>query len=302
MSKQIKADLSLLLVTIGWGASFMLTKNALAHLQTFNFLAIRFFCAFVISSVIFIKQMINIDRKTLKYGIILGAILFASYGFQTVGLNYTTASKSAFITGFNVVLVPIFSTIQSKKKLETRAYVSVGTAFVGLALLTLNKSITSINIGDFLTLLCAIVTAYYIILVGKYAEEVDSIAFAIVQMGTVCLLSVITSFIIETPKLTTDPKTWASILILAVVCTSGAFIIQMKAQKFTSPTHTALIFTGEPVFAAIFGYLFFNEALGTRGVLGAALILMGMLISEIDIKAIIKNKSKNKETNEVEAG
>jgi drug/metabolite transporter (DMT)-like permease len=289
MTKQVKADLALLFVTIGWGASFMLTKNALAHLETYNFLAIRFFVAFVISAIIFRKQMLKIEKKTLKYGVILGVILFASYAFQTVGLNYTTVSKSAFITGFNVVLVPFFSTILMKNKLDLRSYVSVGMAFVGLAFLTLNHSISNINIGDLYTLICAIITAVYIILVGKYTVKVESISFAIIQIGTVCVLSLLFSFITETPTITTNTSAWISIIILSVVCTSGAFIIQMVAQKFTSPTHTALIYTGEPVFAGIFGYIFVHEVLGLRGIFGAVLIISGMLMSEIDFKIILQN-------------
>lgn len=293
LTKQLKADLALLFVTIGWGASFMLTKNALSHLETYNFLSIRFFIAFTFSFIIFRKQMLKIDKKTLKYGIIIGIILFASYAFQTVGLNYTTVSKSAFITGFNVVLVPIFSTLLMKSKLEFRAYISVGIAFVGLALLTLNHSINGINIGDFYTLLCAVIVAVYIILCGKYTTMVDSIAFAVVQIGTVCVLSVITSFLIEKPTIKTDMKSWISIIVLAILCTSIAFVIQMVAQKFTSATHTALIYTGEPVFAGIFGYLFCQEFLGAKGIIGAILIVFGMLVSELDFKMLIQNIFKS---------
>lgn len=288
---QIKADLSLLLVTIGWGASFILTKNALAHLATFNFLAIRFFIAFAFSSVVFWKQMLKIDKETIKWGIIVGAVLFSTYAFQTVGLNYTTASKSAFITGFSVVLVPVFSTLIMKNKLESKAYVSVAAAFIGLGLLTVNQSISNINIGDVLTFGCAILAAVHIILAGKFTVKVESITFAIVQIGTIGFLSLITSFIFEKPTLTDNAGAWASIITLSLVCTSGAFITQMVAQKFTSPTHTALIFSGEPVFAGIFGYLIFHEVLGIKGVAGGALVLMGMLMSELDFKQLFRKKS-----------
>lgn len=298
MTKQIKADLSLLFVTVGWGASFMLTKNALTHLETYNFLAIRFFIAFVFSAIIFRKQMLKIDKKTLWSGIGVGIVLYISYAFQTVGLNYTTASKSAFITGFSVVLVPVFSTLLLKNKLDVKSCISVLMAFVGLAFLTLNKSITNINFGDLLTFLCAIVIAFYIILVGKYAQKVESIAFANIQIGVVCVLSLVTSLITEKPVITTDAKSWVSIIILSVVCTSGAFIIQMIAQKYTSPTHAALILTGEPVFAGIFGYIFIHEVLGIKGVFGGVLILSGMLMSEFDFKLILNNIFRKKEKEE----
>lgn len=292
MTKQVKADLALLFVTFGWGVSFMLTKYSLLHLQTFNFLAIRFLVAFIIAGVIFIKHMIKIDKKTLVYGMGIGFVLFTSYALQTAGLNYTTASKSAFITGFGVVLVPVFVIIFTKGKLDFKTYISVGMAFVGLAFLTLNKSITDINVGDIYTLISAVIGAIYLILAGKYTVKVKSIPFAIVQIFSVGFFSLMVSFVVEKPIITRDANTWISILILSIVCTAGAFIIQMAAQKYTSTTHTALILTAEPVFAGLFGYLFFHEVLGIKGLIGAFLILFGMLMAEIDFKAIFMKLSR----------
>lgn len=284
MQKQLKADLALFLVTIGWGASFILIQGSLENLSTYNFLAIRFLLAFFLSSFIFIKQMIKIDKATLKYGVILGIILFGSFALQTEGLSYTTASKSAFITGFNVVLVPVFSSFLMKKRLDNKSYLSVALAFIGLAMLTLNHDIAGINIGDVYTLISAIIFAFYIIFVGKYTVKVQSIPFAVVQIGVVGLLSLLITFSIEKPIMPTDHQIWINIIILSVVCTSGAYIVQNIAQKFTSSTHTALIFSGEPVFAGIFDYLIFGELLSPRGIFGALLILSGMLISEVDFK------------------
>ncbi|WP_432663636.1 DMT family transporter [Wukongibacter baidiensis] len=292
MTRQLKADLALLFVTIGWGASFILTKIALGELPTYNFLAIRFILAAAISSLFFIKNMMKIDKKTLKLGILLGFILYLHYAFQTVGLQYTTASKSAFITGINVILVPIFSPLLLKQIPKRASIYGAGLAFIGMALLSLNEvtSISSINIGDIYTFLCAVVFALYIIAVGKYTAEVESISFAVIQVGVVGLLSLITSFAIENPIMPTGRSSWISILILSVVCTSAAYIIQNVAQRFTSSTHTALIYTGEPVFAAMFGYIFFRELLSGRGTLGAILILTGMITAEIDFKKLFQKK------------
>lgn len=284
MSKQLKADLALLLVTVGWGASFILTKSALAEIPTFNFLAIRFFIAFALSSIIFIKKMKNIDLKTFKYGIILGVILFGSFAFQTLGLNYTTASKSAFITGFSVVLVPIFFSLLMKNIPNKKTVISTVVAFIGLGLLTLNKNIMEVNIGDIYTLVCAIIFASYIILVGKYTVDAESIPLAVIQLGVVGLLSLFASLTTEIPTIPTLGPVWFNIVILSVVCTSGAYIVQNVAQKYTSPTHTALIYTAEPVFGAVFSYIILGEVLSSKGMLGAILILSGMLITEINIK------------------
>ncbi|WP_432663403.1 DMT family transporter [Wukongibacter baidiensis] len=291
MSKQLKADLALLAVTVGWGASFILTKNALATLESYNFLAIRFIIAFAISSLIFYKNMMKLDKATVKYGVLIGFILFTGYAFQTVGINYTTASKSAFITGFSVVLVPIISALFLKKIPERAAIIGAVMALFGLGFLTLNGSL-GLNIGDLLTLCSTFAYAMHIITVGKYTAKVDSISLAIVQIGTVGFLSLIMTLTTETFIIPQGSDVWINLLILSLICTSGAFIVQNAAQKYTSATHTALIYTGEPVFAAIFAYFISGEVLTARGIFGAFLILAGMLVAEVDFKSIF-NKSKN---------
>ena len=186
----------------------------------------------------------------------MGILLYLHYVLQTIGITITTVSKSAFITGINVVLVPVFSALFIKKAPKKSAVLGVVFAFLGMSLLTLNTGKFDINLGDFLTLLCAVVFAFYIILVGKYTVEVESIPFAVVQILVVGVLSIITSFIFENPIIPSGIPVWGNIVFLAIVCTSGAYIIQNIAQRYTSPTHTALIYSGEPVFAAIFAYLF----------------------------------------------
>ncbi len=287
MTKQLKADLALLGVTVGWGASFILTKNALDSLATFNFLAIRFILAFAVSAIIFYKNLLNIDKNTLKYGILIGFVLFSAYAIQTMGLNYTTASKSAFITGFSVVLVPIFSALLLKAFPERAAIGGAALALIGLGLLTLDGNL-ALNFGDLLTIIAALGFAMHIITVGKYTVQVDSIALAIIQIGVVGVLSLIVSLAFEAPIIPSGTDVWVNMFILSLICTSGAFIVQNAAQKYTTPTHTALIYTGEPVFAAIFAYFMSGEILKPKGLFGAFLILMGMLVAEVDFKSFLK--------------
>lgn len=288
MSNQIKADLAMLAITVGWGGSFILTKQSLAQIETFNFLFLRFGLAFIISFIVFISRIKNISKETIKYSIILGSILFAHYALQTLGLNFTTASKSAFITGLNVVMVPIILAIIDKNVREKKVVLSAVLAIIGLGLLTLKQSITEINIGDLLTVGCAVVFSIYIILVGKYTVKVDSVMLAILQVGVVACLSFGYSMLFENPIIPGDSGVWGNILILSLVCTSGAFIGQNVAQRYTSPSHIALICTAEPVFAAMFGYLVFREILGVKGMIGAVMILTGMIISEVDLKSIFR--------------
>ncbi|QIB27369.1 DMT family transporter [Caloranaerobacter azorensis] len=279
MSKQLKADLALLLVTIVWGFTFVTTKNALKDISTYNFLAIRFFVAFIASSLIFFKNMKNLNKRTLFLGSIIGIVLFAGYAFQTVGLTYTTASKSGFITGFCVVLVPIFSAIILKRTPNMPTVIGVLLAMLGLGFMTLNSNL-SLNIGDFYTLICAVAFAFQIILVGKYTIEVDPIALAITQIGIVGILSLIFSLSIEDFIIPKSTDVWIAIFITGILATSVAYIVQNTVQKFTSPTHAALIYTAEPIFSAIFAYIFLHEVMTARAILGSILILTGMIISE----------------------
>lgn len=282
MKKQYLADSALLLVALVWGISFILTKNTLDSLATFNFLAIRFSIAALTSALVFYKRMLRLDKETLKYGLLIGIIMFLGYATQTLGLNYTTASKSGFITGFSVVIVPIFSALVLKKIPKPTAILGVIFAILGLALLTLDENL-SLNIGDFYTLMGAFCFAFHIITVGKYTVKVDAINLAILQIAVVGLLSALVSFIFETPVLPSEENTWYAILFLSFACTSGAFIAQNMAQRYTTDTHTALILLGEPVFSALFAYVLAGEVLTGHGILGSILILSGMITAELNL-------------------
>lgn len=283
MTKQLKADLSLLLVTVVWGTTFVITKNALSHIETFNFLAIRFIIAFITSSLLFYKNMKNITKQTLTYGAIIGIILFLGYSLQTIGLNYTTASKSGFITGFSVIIVPIVSAIILKRAPQKSTIIGVILAIIGLGFMTLNSSLIP-NIGDFFTLIAAFFFAFHILSVERYTSDVDSISLAIIQIGVVGIVSLIISLSFESFSIPTRTDTWIGILITSILATSGAYIIQNTMQKFTSATHTALIYTAEPVFSAIFAFILLQEIMSHQAIFGSVLILTGMILGEIKFK------------------
>ncbi len=279
-TRRLQADLALLVITVGWGSSFILTKNALADLSTFNFLALRFLLAFAIAASIFAKRMLMANRQTWRAGIIVGTVLFLGYALQTLGLTMTTASNSAFITGFSVILVPLLSALVFRTNIAWSAILGTIMALAGLALLTLGDKF-QLGLGDGLTFLCTLAFASHIILVGHYTKGVDSIVLGVVQIGVVGILSTVTTFVFEAPIVPLNADVWLNLTILAVLCTAGAFIVQSVAQQYTTATHTALIYTGEPVFAALFAYFMVGEILTTRGLIGAALVVMGMLTAEL---------------------
>lgn len=286
MSRKNKADMSLVLVTVGWGASFILAKAALGELQVFNFLSLRFLIAFVIALVIFIKPMLSISKDTLTYGIGLGLVLFLGFSIQTFGLAYTTVSKSAFITGMTVVMVPLLMAMVQRKLPHGRIVIGSLTAVAGLGMLTMTGGQMNINLGDVLTLVGAFFFALHIVGVGMVsdrAKQIQAVPMAILQIGTVGVLSLGMSFAVEAPKLPATMDIWIGIIMLALVCTAGAYIVQNVAQQYTTATRTALIYAMEPIFAAVCGYIVLGEVLGTGALLGAVLILAGTLISELPI-------------------
>lgn len=287
MKKQQIADFSLVMVTLAWGTSFLLTKNSISSLAVYNFLALRFFIASFIAAIIFRKRLFLAEKSTYYSGVITGLMLFASFAFQTTGLRYTSVSNSAFITGISVILVPIFSSLFLKKKIKTESKAGVTLALIGLAFLTLRVNSLP-NIGDVYTLICAVLFAIYILMVEKYTDKSDPVAFAIIQLFTVAVLGFVTSVSLEGFTISgIELGVWINILLLALICTDFAFITQNIAQKYTTATHTALIFSLEPVFATIFGYFLANDIIDTRKMIGIILIFSGIILSEIDFKKLV---------------
>jgi len=287
LSKQLQSDIVLTLVTMIWGSTFIIVKNAIQSLPVYNFLFIRFLLAFLLLAAIFYKKLKKIDKSTLMAASLIGTMLFLGYAFQTMGLLYTTASKSGFITGFSVVLVPILEAILLKRKPTKAATVGVVLAFIGLILLTTNIDL-SINIGDFLTLLCAFAFAMHIVLISKYASKMDTYLLASIQIGMVALLSGIVSLIFEKPFTPTSLDVWGAIIITGVFATAFAFVAQNTMQAYTTATHTALIFSLEPVFAALAAYLIAGETMSIRAIIGGAFMLAGIILSELPEKKIEK--------------
>ncbi|MGB9679861.1 MAG: DMT family transporter [Thermoanaerobacteraceae bacterium] len=280
MSKQLRSDLVLVLVTIIWGSTFIIVKNAIEILPVYNFLFIRFSIAFFLLAIIFYKKLLNIDKRTLIISSAIGTMLFAGYAFQTMGLMYTSASKSGFITGFSVVLVPIFEAFFLKSKPSRAAVTGIVLAVIGLFLLTTNVNF-SINFGDFLTLLCAFAFAMHIILIAKFASSVDTFVIATLQIGVVAILSGIASFTFETPVIPTNFSVWGAIIITGVFATAFAYVAQNTMQAYTTATHTALIFSLEPVFSAVAAFLIAGEVMSLKAITGGIFMLLGIILAEI---------------------
>lgn len=298
LKKTYVADGILLFIAFIWGATFVVVQNALSFLEPNTFNALRFsIAAFILFAVrLFLsrKNQLKITKNLLISGIILGFWLFIGYTFQTIGLLYTTSAKAGFITGLNVVLVPVLSIFLLRTKLAVPQVISVGLATAGLYLLTMTGS-SGVNIGDFLVLICAFGFAMQIILTGKYTEKFPTIDLTLWQISTVAVLSWIAALLFEDWSLAFQPATFQQEVLFALVITSLfataiAFFAQTHFQKFTTATHTALIFAMEPVFAALTDYLWNGVTMSTSGIFGSILIFTGMILAEIPVKNIFSTK------------
>ncbi|WHY75814.1 DMT family transporter [Neobacillus sp. WH10] len=302
MKKPILADLSLLLVTLIWGTTFLIVQNAIDFLPPFTFNGIRFFIAALLLILCLMvfgkKQLKQMNIKLIGSGMFIGFWLFLGYATQTIGLLYTTTSKAGFITGLSVVLVPLFSMILLKQFPSTNGIFGVLTATIGLFLLTMTD-VSSLNIGDGYVFICAICFAMHIILTGKFSSKYPTLLLTVIQLTTVATLSLGSSFIFEDWKkslrmdILFSQDVIIGIVITSVFATAIAFFIQTNFQKYTSATRVALIFAMEPVFAAIAGYFWAHERLSLSALLGCGLIFMGMIFAELPankIPLLRKNK------------
>ncbi|MGE5675942.1 MAG: DMT family transporter [Mycobacterium leprae] len=293
--KTWQADLILLAITAVWGATFPVVKSATdiqsGGVPTYWFLAARFTLASLILAAFFWRRMVKAPLRTWGAGLLVGTFLFAGYAFQTVGLGLTSSSKAGFITGLSVVLVPVLAVIWLRRKPSPGAWLGVATATIGLAMLSLNADLKP-TYGDFLVFLCAVAFALHVASVSRYSGPNDPVALTVIQVGTAAALSWVMQLATRgtlTPGVT-GVLWWSgpahvvtAWLICGVLATAAAFLLQNVLQPYTTPTHTALIFSAEPVWSGVFSYLLMGDVLTTRGYIGAGLILAGMLLAELPI-------------------
>ncbi|MGQ9677133.1 MAG: DMT family transporter [Chloroflexota bacterium] len=282
-ARRLKADLSLLLVTAIWGTTFVIVKNAVATIDPYTFIALRFNLAFVVLALVFWKRLLRLDWPTLRAGIVVGIFLLAGFGFQTFGLQLVSASKGGFITGLSVVMVPFLAWRIVNQTPSRNAVVGVVLATAGLLLLSLKEDWT-VEYGDLLVLACALAFALHIVFIGKYAPHHDALNLATVQLGFVAATSGVMALVFDGIPAGLPSDGLLAAVFTGVVATALAYALQNKAQVFTTPTHTALIFAMEPVFAALFAVVWAGESLTERAVLGGVLILGGMLVAEVPRK------------------
>jgi drug/metabolite transporter (DMT)-like permease len=282
--KRWQADLVLVGIALIWGATFVMVKNALTSVGPATFIAWRFVAATLTLLVIFHRRMRGLRPDELRAGILLGLWLGTGYVLQTTGLQHTTTGKTGFITGMNVVIVPILSAMLFGKPPGWKATAGTLVAVIGMGLLSLDANLR-VQSGDLWVLGGAVAFALHIVSVSEFAAHHDPIRVAIVQLGAGAILVTGAAFVFEIPSLILPAATWEAIVFTGVVATALVFSTQIAVQRFTTSTHAALILSLESPFAAFFGWWWASEWLGSRELLGCALIMVGIVIAELSGRA-----------------
>ena len=275
-----RAELFLLSLTIVWGSTFVLTKFILENASPLVYVAIRFFTASLLFAAIFYRRIRTITMDGLVKGLVLGLLLFFGFVLQTIGLKFTTASKSAFITGLMVVFTPIFQLMIERKAPKSGNMIGVVFVAVGLYLLTSPKG-SEFNIGDMLTLVCAVLFSIYTVYLGVFGKDHDPAHLTFIQFVSTAVLAAIAIPFLETAHLKITLSFLMNLAYLAVMPTVVALYVMAKYQKYTTPTRSAIIYSLEPPMAAIFAFFIIDEHIGIMGAFGGTLILFGLIVSEL---------------------
>ncbi len=290
-SSSLLAHVALLAVTLVWGTTFPLVKSALADCSPLLFNLLRMLLAFTVLAAIYWKRLRHVTRREVRGGFLAGIFLALGYQLQTAGLAHTTASKSAFITGLIVVLVPLLATVPGVRPATMPAtrwngFAGALVAFAGLILLTSPAGahaalLSGFGIGEWLSLGCAFAFAAHLLTLARVSPQMDARTLGTLQVGGAAIIMLMTLPLGGAPVLHTSPRLIIALAVTAVLATAAAFTIQSWAQKQIPASHTALLFTMEPVFAWLTSLLFLGERLSVRSLAGAATILAGILLAEL---------------------
>ncbi len=274
-------DLLLLITAIVWGGGFIGVSKSLDTLSPFYMIAIRFAIASVLMIILFWKKFKAIKKEDLLPGCMIGTFLFLGFTFQTVGALYISVGKLSFLTALNVIIVPFLTFVVFKQHIKKYNLIAGLIAVVGFGFLNLNQEAGfSVGGGELLGILCAVFFAAHITVLGQYADKMDAIVLAILQMITCCVLGFICALLFEEPPKAISMEMAIPVVYLGVFSSFCAFLCQTIGQKYTSASRAAIILCMESVFGTALSVLILKEALTLQMIIGATLILTAVITAE----------------------
>lgn len=286
MKSNVKGSLILVLCSFFWGMAFSAQSSAMEHIGPYTFVFLR---SVITSGVLFagyplLKNLGSPDRNVpakhyILLGGVLGVILVAAVILQQVGIVYTTAAKSGFVTALYIVLIPLIG-LCSGKRIGGRIWIGVVLAVIGLSLLCLRDDL-SVNIGDILTFGCALVFSFHIILIDRYAGSMSPVLLSAIQFLVCALIALPLMLIFEKPTVSSMIACWTSVVYTAVFSGAIGYTLQFIGQKYTEPTLASLIMCLESVFSAIGGWILLGQRLAPRELIGCILMLSASVIAQL---------------------
>ncbi|PZX03119.1 drug/metabolite transporter (DMT)-like permease [Psychrobacillus insolitus] len=287
--RQYLGEIGLVITAIIWGSGFVASAVSLEYYTPYQILAGRFLIGVILLSLIFYKKLKNIKKSTLLKGTVLGIFLYAAFALQTIGLQYTTPSKNAFLTAVNVVIVPFIGYFFYKRKMDIYELSGALLALIGVAVLSLKLS-SSLNIGDMLTLGCAVGFAFHIFYTAKFVKEEDPIQLTIIQMLVAAILAWTMVFIQGETSFSFETEGVLNLLYLGVFSTTIAYLLQTVAQKYITETKAAIILSTESFWGMAFSVMILSEVLTVKMGIGAVIILIAIIVSETKFNFLKINK------------
>lgn len=270
---QSRAVAALVGASFLFGATFVVVKSALDDISPLSFVAWRF----LIGAIILFALALPRGREIWVHGTIAGVALFAGYALQTAGLQYTSASNSALITGLYVVLTPFLAAIFARRAPSPLVVLGAVIAFIGVYLLTGVDSL-SLGLGDLLTVGCALAFAFHIVALARFAHRHPVVPFTAVQILVTTLLAFPASWIVDGSATVPPRSTWVALAITGVGVTAGAFLLQIWAQRVVGAATAAVVLAAEPAFGVATGWVVLDERLTVAGWIGAALIVVAIFV------------------------
>ncbi|MCR4788990.1 MAG: DMT family transporter [Lachnospiraceae bacterium] len=286
--KAFLSYVGLFAVAIMWGSAFAVVKNALDTVPPAYMVAVRFTIALAGMLVIFGKRLRNTPKHVLIHGLIIGACLFLAYLVQTIGCNYTTAGKNAFLTAVYIIIVPFLHWILKKKRPEIKLFVAAVIGLIGIGLISLDGDL-SIGIGDLLTLICGFLFAMQIAFQDIYVKEDDPAVICLIEMAVCTVGGWICAPVIDGPfpkEAFCSPTIIGSMIYLGLVSSLLCQLLQSVCQRYSKPENASLIMSTESVFGALSSVIFLHERMGAKVLIGCVVMTIAIVLSQIRLPSL----------------
>lgn len=280
--KELFADGLLLLTALIWGSAFAVVKNTLDSFPPAVIIAMRYAIATLLTGIAFHKRLRGLTRGDVARGAMVGLLLAAAYIVQTIGLQFTTAGKNAFLTTVYVLLVPFGCRVLFGQRLRKANYFAAGLMLAGIGLLSLEGEIGGLNVGDALTLLCGALFAGHIIAVERCQRDTDVYALIVLQFGFAALYALVYALLLERGRpLDFNAGSVGGLLYLAIFSTTIAMSLQNIGQSMAPASHSAILLSLESVFGALFSCLLLGEPMTPKILAGFAVIFAALMVNEL---------------------